>query len=305
VSDKLSLAVGFALGVGLLPILWFVFRNTTVWVEDGEAVLVTRFGKLVSTLKKPGLHFLAGRAFPWVGMHVVSLKRDFRHFQDVHVNDSRGTTVIVDLWLEVRVDEPEKALFHVADWNASLQNLVSHAATSILGNREFKEILCDRTELATILQRDIGQETTRWGVKVELVFIRNVSLLPEVSRQIFETIAARLERAKADVDEAGRLAVAELDAQTSLRVASLVAEAKGQYPLAIGRALGRLKAEPEVFIAYNELYELSLVRPHRTVAFRGFCDGELRAVDAAMLPTDPGQTALPASGASTGPRSTT
>lgn len=292
-SDKLSLVVGFALGAGLLPILWFLFRNTTVWVEDGEAVLVTRFGKLVSTLKKPGLHLLPGRAFPWVGMHVVSLKRDFRHFQDVHVNDSRGTTVIVDLWLEVRVDDPEKALFHVADWNASLQNLVSHAATSILGNREFKEILCDRTELATILQRDIGQETTRWGVKVELVFIRNVSLLPEVSRQIFETIAARLERAKADVDEAGRLAVAELDAQTSLRVASLVAEAKGQYPLAIGRALGRLKPEPEVFAAYNELYELSLVRPHRTVAFRGFGEDELSAVDAAMLPPDPGQTALP------------
>lgn len=290
-SDKLSLVVGFALGAGLLPILWFLFRNTTVWVEDGEAVLVTRFGKLVATLKEPGLHVLPGRAFPWVGMHVVSLKRDFRHFQDVHVNDSRGTTVIVDLWLEVRVDDPEKALFHVADWNASLQNLVSHAATSILGNREFKEILCDRTELATILQRDIGQETTRWGVKVELVFIRNVSLLPEVSRQIFETIAARLERAKADVDEAGRLAVAELDAQTSLRVASLVAEAKGQYPLAIGRALGHLKPEAEVFAAYNELYELSLVRPHRTVAFRGFGEGELRAADAAMLPPDPGQTA--------------
>jgi hypothetical protein len=73
-----------------------------------------------------------------------------------------------------------------------------------------------------------------------------------------------------------------------------VAEAKGQYPLAIGRALGRLKPEPEVFAAYNELYELSLVRPHRTVAFRGFGEGELRAVDAAMLPSDPGQTALPA-----------
>jgi hypothetical protein len=74
-------------------------RHSAEGVEDGEAVLVTRFGKLVSTLKEPGLHFLAGRAFPWVGMHVVSLKRDFRHFQDVHVNDSRGTTVIVDLWL--------------------------------------------------------------------------------------------------------------------------------------------------------------------------------------------------------------
>lgn len=283
-SEKMATMIGLVFGVGLFPLLALLFKKVSIWVEDGEAVLVTRFGKLVATLKKPGLHMMVSRIFPWVETHVVSLKRDYRHFQNVHVNDARGTTVIVDLWLEVRVEDPVKALFHVADWNASLQNLVSHAATSILGNLDFKQILCDRTELATILQRDIGQETARWGVKVELAFIRNVSLLPEVSRQIFETIAARLERAKADIDEEGRLAVAELEAKTSVQVASLVAEAKGQYPLAIGRAFESLKRVPGLFDAYNELYGLSLVRPHRTVAFRGF-GADLRATDAAMIPS--------------------
>ncbi len=63
----------------------------------------------------------------------------------------------------------------------------------------------------------------------------------------------------------------------------LVAEAKGQYPTAIGRALAGLKQKPALFKAYNELCDLSLVRPHRTVTFRGFAEGELRAVDAAMV----------------------
>ena len=36
--------------------------------------------------------------------------------------------------------------------------------------------------------------------------------------------------------------------------------------------------------AYQELYELSLLRPHRTVAFRGFEGEALRSIDAAMLP---------------------
>jgi hypothetical protein len=99
---------------------------------------------------------------------------------------------------------------------------------------------------------------------------------------MFETIAARLERAKAHVDEVGRLRVAQLEADTSMRVADLVAEAKGQYPAAVGRAFSDMKKKPTVFEAYNALYGLSLVRPHRTVTFRGFDDGELRAVDAAM-----------------------
>ncbi len=282
-SDLLQLGLGIAGPILAILIVTFVLRTFTIQVEDEEAVLVTSFGKLVKTIREPGLHVYPSKILPWTGVSRVSLRRDFRHFKNVHVNDARGTTVIVDLWLEFRVADPARAIFSVADWNRSLTNLVAHAATSILGSRDFRQILNDRTELGTMLQNDICVETQRWGLEIELVFIRNVSLLPEVSRQMFETIAARLERAKAHVDEVGRLQVAQLEADTSMRIADLVAEAKGQYPAAVGRALADVKKRPAVFAAYNELYGLSLVRPHRTVTFRGFADGELRAADAAMV----------------------
>jgi regulator of protease activity HflC (stomatin/prohibitin superfamily) len=281
--DTLRLVLGVALGLAFVPLAVLLLRATTLSVDDEEAVLITSFGKLVTTLKSPGLHALPTKLLPWVEHTRVSLRRDFRHFKNVHVNDARGTTVIVDLWVEFRVVDPARAIFSVADWDHALQNLVSHAATSILGGREFREILCDRTELGVLLARDIAEDTSAWGVEIEFVFIRNVSLLPEVSRHMFETIAARLERAKADIEEIGRLDVAQLEADTAMRVASLVAEAKGQYPAAVGRALAALKTRPNVFAAYTELYDLSLVRPHRTVTFRGFGADEIRAADAAMV----------------------
>jgi regulator of protease activity HflC (stomatin/prohibitin superfamily) len=292
-SETMRLVVGLVIGAVLVPLLVLLVRAATVAVEDEEAVLITSFGKLIDTFTKPGLHILPAKLMPWIKHTRVSLRRDFRHFKNVHVNDARGTTVIVDLWVEFRVADPAKAMFSVTDWDAALQNLVSHAATSILGSREFREILCDRTELGELLEKDIAAETDTWGIAIELVFIRNVSLLPEVSRHMFETIAARLERAKADVDENGRLDVAQLEADTSMRVAALVAEAKGQYPAAVGRALSEMKARPRLFAAYNELYELSLVRPHRTISFRGFAEGEIRATDAAMIPLE-GSGSLPA-----------
>jgi len=282
-SPNAQLALGLALGLAVIPVLSALFRALTIEVEDEEAVLVTRFGRLVARLTTPGLHWFPSRAMPWVKTHPVSLRKDFRDFKSVHVNDARGTTVMIDLWLEFRITDPVKALFEVSDWDRLLQNLVAHAATSILCNREFKQILCDRSELSEVLRGDISAECARWGITVERVYIRNVMLLPEVSRQIFETVAARLERARADIEEAGRLAVAKLEADTSVRVAALVTEAKGQYPKAIGAALERMKAEPAVLAAYNELYALSLVRPHRTIVFRGFEGEAVRAVDAAML----------------------
>lgn len=278
-----TFVLGAAIGLLCLPLFAWFFRGLVIQVKEREAVLVTRFGQLFATLTRPGLHLFPSRLFPWVEVIPVSLRRDFRLFRGVHVNDARGTTVIIDLWVEFRVVDAARASFSVADWDRSLQNLVAHSASSILGNRDFNEILCDRNELDRLLQSDIAAETERWGLAIEQVFINKVSLLPEVSQQIFQTIAARLERAKADVEETGRLAAAELDAQTDVQVSALVAEAKSQYPLAIGRALARLKATPEVLEAYEELHRLSLLRPHRTIAFRGFGE-DVRAIDAAMLP---------------------
>ena len=292
-NDSL-LVTGFALGFGIIPIVWLLLKLVHVEVEDGEALLVTRFGKLTQTLTRPGWHWLVGRAMPWVSLRRVSTRRDFRHITGISVNDARGTTVVADVWLELRITDPEKAVFGVDDWDRSLKNLVSHAVTAIMGNREFKQILCDRMELGELLRRDIEAETSRWGIQIELAFVQKVSLLPEVSQQMFHSIAAGLERSKAAVEEGGRQKVALLEAETAVSTAKLLAEAKGQYPAAIGRAFGELQKVRDVFDAYNELYELSLVRLHRTVAFKGFQPGELRAVDAAMLvPPVGGHGALP------------
>lgn len=282
--DWLMLSLGAAAGAAGVTLLLLATRGFYIGVEDEHVALVTRFGKLVAKYDRPGLVLYPGKWLPWVKVEQVSLARDFRVIHDLRLNDARGTTVVADLWVELRVVDPEKALFAVEDWDKATQNLILHAAMTILGSRDFQEILDDRSELGAKLQRDVSAETERWGVKVDQVFVRHVALLPEVSRQVFGTVAARLERARAVLVEQGRLDVAQLEAETARRVAVLVGEAKSQYPLAVGRALQKLKSKPRVFEAYNALYELAQVRGAHTVAFRGFDGKDLRALDAAMLP---------------------
>jgi len=272
-----------AVGALFVPLLGLAFKAFTVEVEDEEARIVTRWGKLAEVLTKPGLHFLPDHMAPWVNAHRVSLRRDFREFTNLHVNDARGTTVIVDVWVEVRITDPVKARFAVVDWEGSMNSLVIQAVTAILGNREFHEILHDRVELANILRDAIALETDRWGVSVDIARLKNVSLLPDVSQQVFDAVSARLERAKAEIEEYGHVKVARVEAEADRSVAELTARAKGQYPEAVGRALAELAKVPQVHAAYNELYSLSLVRPHRTVAFRGFGEDEIRSIEAAML----------------------
>ncbi len=278
-----SLAFGAALPLVILAVVYGIYRGMTIRVEDEEALLVTRFGKLVDVLSKPGLHFRLDRFLPWVQLRHVSLARDFREFVGLHVHDSQGTTVLVDIWLEIRIEDPIKNSFAVEDWDQALRNLVSHAVTSIFGNKRFDEILRARVELGPLLEAEIADDLARWGVKLEQAYVRDVGVRPDVERQILASVSARLERAMADVEERGRLAVARIEAETSVNVAELVARAKGQYPEAVGRAYEQIGVTSAVRTAYDELYRLAQIRPQRTMAFVGF-GADLRPIDAMMIP---------------------
>jgi regulator of protease activity HflC (stomatin/prohibitin superfamily) len=281
-TDSLLLT-GFLIGAALLPLLSFIATLLHVRVNEREVVLVTRFGKLAATLEKPGWHFVPDRALPWTSLHRVSVRREYKNISTVCVNDFRGTTVLVDLFLEYRIVDAARAVFGVVDWERGLTNVVSHAALGVLGNRKFEEILGERGALGDELRRDTAEEIERWGIRIERVLLRNVALLPEVSHQVVRSVAARLERWKADIVEDGHQRVAMLGARTSAEIATLVAEARAANPTALGRAFAKLKDKPRVCAAYNELYELSLLQPQKTIAFVGFKDGEVRPVDAAML----------------------
>jgi regulator of protease activity HflC (stomatin/prohibitin superfamily) len=277
-----AIVLAFLGGFLLIPLCAFLFKQLTVEVEDGTATIITKFGKWQRTLTEPGLCFYPEKAWPWVKARSLSLKRDFRHYEEIHVNDRSGTTVVIDLWIELSIVKPENALFRVENFEAALQSLLTNSTASILGNFEFQQILSNRGELGRILKDDIREETSRWGLEIELVFISKLSLLPDVAQQLFDTVAARLDKARADIEEVGRLEAAQLEAETSAKIASLVAEAQGQYALAVGSAYHKLNKNQELLGAYRELYELSLMKPQRTVAFRGFADQDMKALDAAM-----------------------
>ncbi len=280
---------GVAAVAAAFSLVVLLFRSMTIKVEDETAAMVLSFGRLKEVIRKPGLHAYPTRIFPWVRVIEMSLQRDFREYYSISLNDQNGTNVIVDLWLEFRIECPEKALFEVEDWEAALKSLVVQSATSILCSKSFQEILVSRNEISETMYEGIAAETSRWGVHVIALLIKNVGLPPDVSRRILGSVSAKLERAKALIDEEGRLQIEKLEAQTEADVAALNAEAKSQYSLAVGRAYHELGQDAEVFVHYKELYELSRLVPGRVVYFDGFDEDKIRPIDAAMIAPIVGQ----------------
>ncbi|MDD4975179.1 MAG: SPFH/Band 7/PHB domain protein [Bacteriovorax sp.] len=275
--------LGFTIIWGIFLTLWFIKRITTLSVENETEVLVTSFGKLIKKITEPGMHFYP-HFLPWVTIINVSKKTDHLHYTNLQVNDVRGTTLVIDLWLEYKIEDTVKALFHVENWEESIRSLTINLASSHLSGYDFHAIHTERLKLSQEIKKELQETLERWGINLNVIFIRKVSLTSEISHQMFNTIAAKLEKVKANIEEEGRLKVAILEADTNKKIAELTAHAKGQYPKAIGNAYAKLSENPQILNAYVELYELSQIRPHRTTTFHGFSESEhLNTVTASLL----------------------
>lgn len=263
------------IGIAALPVLaivaTFLFRRLAVINPEANELLQLRFGKLHRRATDAGLR--GNRLAPWNRWIVVSRQHDERVFHNIETNDGQGTLVKVDLRVTFRIVDSDRALFTVDDWEAALESTTVHEASAELAGKDRALFLCNAPELASRLTASVKRAMASYGIEVHDVRIANVELRPEVTRQMFETVAAKLEVAKAEYEEKGRTDAAMLLARTEEQVAELEARAKTENLKAVGRAYEQLRQRPQIFEAYTDLYRLSQLDPSRIVSFDGFEDG--------------------------------
>jgi regulator of protease activity HflC (stomatin/prohibitin superfamily) len=273
----MQLDTNFLLGAAVLPAAVFlvlVLRRILVSVPEGHELLQLRFGKLHRRIPEPGL--VGGtRLTPYDRWILVSRQQDERVFRGIETNDSQGTMVRVDLRITFRIRDSELAMFAVHDWEQTLESTTVHEASAALAGKDRALFLRSAPELSQALTGAVKATMAAYGIDVASIRLMNVEFRPEVARQMFEAVAARLEVAKAEYEERGRTDAALLLAKTEERVAELEARAKTESLKAVGRAYQKLRERPEIFEAYTELYRLSQLDPSRIVSFDGFEEGEL------------------------------
>lgn len=275
-----SLILGI-LGVFLITaVLYWLFQKVTHSVAEQTESYFLSFGKVERTLNQPGLYWLPQKLLPWTEMVTISKQIDYRIFKGIQVNDCIGTTVVVDLWVEFRVLDSYKALFSVENWEEVLESIVIHTTASILCSQNVEEILKHRNELSDKLQKQIATDMEGWGISLLGVMVQNIGLLPEVSKQFFQSVAARIERTTALVKEEGRLNVALLEASTARKIAELHGLSRSQLPLEIGKFYQRQFTDPEALKKFKEYWELINLDPKKTVTLSGFSENSLGFVEA-------------------------
>ncbi|MBA3540959.1 MAG: SPFH/Band 7/PHB domain protein, partial [Deltaproteobacteria bacterium] len=266
--------LGAAIVVGATLFGVIGFTRLLVFNAESHEVLQLRFGKLRTRITDAG-YTGSTRIAPYDRWIAASRQWDQRIYRAIESNDSQGTMVQVELRVTFRIADVERALFSVTNWEEALESTTLHEAAALLAGKDRTLFLRSSPQLTEDLTASLVKSLTPYGIEVREARILNVAFRPEVARQMFEAVAAKLEVAKAEYEEKGRTDAALLLARTEQQVAGLESRAKTEGLKAVGRAYEELRRRPEIFEAYTHLYRLSQLDPSRIVSFDGFEPGQI------------------------------
>ena len=180
-------------------------------VQQYEQGLIFRFGKVLPGARGPGLTVIrpVGDRMQKVNMQIVAMAVPA---QDGITRDN--VTVRVDAVVYFRVVDPIKATVNVQNYLFAVSQQAQTSLRSIIGQSEMDQLLSERDSVNRELRRIIDEPTEGpWGIRVERVEIKDVSLPESMKRSMSR-------QAEAERERRARIITADGEYQASKRLAA-------------------------------------------------------------------------------------
>ncbi|MFC7219376.1 SPFH domain-containing protein [Streptomyces polyrhachis] len=178
-------------------------------VKQYERGVVLRLGRLRPQVKPPGLTLVipAVDRMRKVNMQIVTLPVPA---QEGITRDN--VTVRVDAVVYFRVVDPAEAVVRVEDYRFAVAQMAQTSLRSIIGKSELDDLLSNREKLNQGLELMIDSPAVEWGVTIDRVEIKDVSL-PETMKR------SMARQAEADRERRARVINADAELQASKKLA--------------------------------------------------------------------------------------
>jgi regulator of protease activity HflC (stomatin/prohibitin superfamily) len=180
-------------------------------VQQYEDAIVFRFGRVLPGVRQPGLTIIRP-----IGDKIVKVNKQIIAMgvpaQEGITRDN--VSVRVDAVVYFRVVDPIKASINVFNYQNAISQRAQTSLRSIIGQSEMDELLAERDTVNRRLCTIIDEGTEQpWGVKVESVEIKDVSLPEGMKRSMSR-------QAEAERERRARIITADGEFQASKRLAA-------------------------------------------------------------------------------------
>jgi regulator of protease activity HflC (stomatin/prohibitin superfamily) len=175
-------------------------------LAEYERGVIFRLGRMLPRAKGPGIILVFA---PLDRIVRVSLRVDTLEVpaQDVVTRDN--VSVKVNAVIFFRVIDPKLAILEVSNFLFATSQLAQTTLRSVLGEVDLDELLSEREKLNLRLQSILDQHTSPWGVKVNMVEVKQVDLPEQMVRAIAKQAEAERDRRAKIIHAEGEYMAAE------------------------------------------------------------------------------------------------
>lgn len=131
-----------------------------------------------------------------------------------------NVSVKVNAVIYYKVSDASKAVIEVEDFKNAISQYAQTTMRNIVGEVTLDELLSKRDQIADRIREIVDKETDLWGLKVQNVELKDVSLPPDMERTIGKQAEAEREKRAIIITSEGELAASENMAKAATMLAS-------------------------------------------------------------------------------------
>jgi len=206
--------------LGVLFVIVVILLSGLRIANEYERSVVFRLGRLMG-LRGPGLYWIIPLGIET--QRKVDLRTNTVDVERQETITKDSVTIKVNAVLWFKIADPVLAVTAVANYYAATYQIALTSLRNIIGQHQLDEILRERDQISAILQEVVDKATDPWGIKVEMVEMKDVELPDGMQRamaqeaQAMREKRARLIKADAEFEASKKLAEAsQLMAQNPL-----------------------------------------------------------------------------------------
>lgn len=174
--------------------LFIIFLTGLRIAREYERGVVFRLGRF-SSIKGPGLYWLIPLGIEQQKKVDLRIQTVALEQQETITKDSVTVKVNAVLWY--RVVDPSKAVLKVVDYYESVCQFSVTTLRNIIGQHLLDEVLKEREEINLMLKKMVDAITEPWGIKIEMVEMKDVEIPESMQRAMArEAEAIREKRAR-------------------------------------------------------------------------------------------------------------
>ena len=224
----------------LAPILFAlaaIFLSGLRIAQEYQRAIVFRLGRF-QAVKGPGLYWLIPLIETQQKVDIRTQTVDLEQ-QETITKDSVTIKVNAVLWY--MIVNPENSIVKVANYNLAVYQFAVSALRNIIGQHSLDEVLREREKINGTLQKIVDQTTEPWGVKIQMVEMKDVEIPEGMQR-------AMAREAEAIREKRARIVKAEAELESSIKLTQGAKEMENS-PIAL--ELRRMQMLSEIGIDNN------------------------------------------------------